>query len=108
MLWVVNLSTVDVAAARGLEVPVIMYTVTLAHQRVAGVLRRRGGLVDVVRRPSRNDNSSNAGAVGASASEPPGLDGTGDEGIGPTWPTGVFACGMMRVTLRCARGECFS
>ena len=88
--------------------PVDMYTVILAPQRVAGVLRRRGGLVDVVRRPSRNDNSSNAGAVGASASEPPGLDGTGDEGIGPTWPTGVFACGMMRVTLRCARGECFS
>jgi len=40
-----------------------MYTVILAPQRVAGVLRRRGGLVDVVRRPSRNDNSSNAGAV---------------------------------------------
>ena len=83
-------------------------SVIFAPQRVAGVLRRRGGLVDVVRRPSRNDNSSNAGAVGASASEPPGLDGTRDEGIGPTWPTGVFACGMMRVTLRCARGECFS
>ena len=48
---------------RGLEVPVDMYTVILAPQRVAGVLRRRGGLVDVVRRPSRNDNSSNAGAV---------------------------------------------
>ena len=41
----------------------IMYTVIFAPQRVAGVLRRRGGLVDVVRRPSRNDNSSNAGAV---------------------------------------------
>ena len=44
-------------------VPLIMYTVILAPQRVAGALRRRGGLVDVVRRPSRNDNSSNAGAV---------------------------------------------
>ena len=40
-----------------------MYTVIFAPQRVAGALRRRGGLVDVVRRPSRNDNSSNAGAV---------------------------------------------
>ena len=88
-----------------MPVTVVMCTVILAPQRVAGALRRRGGLVDV-RRPSRNDNSSNAGAVG-SASEP-GLDGTGDEGTGPTWPTGVFACGMMRVTLRWARGECFS
>ena len=96
LLGVVNLGALDdVAATGGLE---IMYTVILAPQRVAGALRRRGGLVDVVRRPSRNDNSSNAGAVG-SASEP-GLDGTGDEGTGPTWPTGVLACGMMRVTLR--------
>ena len=96
-----GLSTFDVAATGGPHVgcPLIMYTVILAPQRVAGVLRRRGGLVDVVRRPSRNDNSSNAGAVGSSASEP-GLDGTGDEGTGPTWPTGVLACGMMRVTLR--------
>ncbi len=95
------------AAAGVLGCPLIMYTVILAPQRVAGVLRRRGGLVDVVRRPSRNDSSSNAGAVGGSASEP-GLEGTGDEGTGPIWPTGVFACGMMRVTLRWARGECFS
>ena len=85
-----------------------MYTVILAPQRVAGAPRRRGGLVDV-RRPSRNDSSSNAGAVGSSASDSePGLEGTGDEGTGPTWPTGVFACGMMSVTLRWARGECFS
>ena len=99
LAWGGDLGALDIAAAGGsLGCPLIMYTVILAPQRVAGVLRRRGGLVDVVRRPSRNDNSSNAGAVG-SASEP-GLDGTGDEGTGPTWPTGVLACGMMRVTLR--------
>ena len=36
-----------------------------------------------------------------SASEPePGLDGTGDDGTGPTGrPRGVFACGMMRLGL---------
>ena len=97
LAWVVSLSAFDVAATGG-PWGARPCSVILAPQRVAGVLRRRGGLVDVVRRPSRNDNSSNAGAVG-SASEP-GLDGTGDEGTGPTWPTGVLACGMMRVTLR--------
>ena len=81
LAWGGDLSALD-SPAKGR--PLIMYTVILAPQRVAGALRRRGGLVDVVRRPSRNDNSSNAGAVGASASEPPGLDGTRDEGIGPT------------------------
>ena len=63
-IWVVKLEHLrDVAACRRSWAPVDMYTVILAPQRVAGVLRRRGGLVDVVRRPSRNDNSSNAGAV---------------------------------------------
>ena len=61
--WWCGKRAFDVAAAGGLRSPLIMYTVILAPQRVAGVLRRRGGLVDVVRRPSRNDNSSNAGAV---------------------------------------------
>ena len=106
LAWGGNLGALDdVAAAGGLGRPLIMYTVILAPQRVAGALRRRGGRD--VDRPSRNDSSSNAGAVGSSASEP-GLKGTGDEGTGPTWLTGVFACGMMRVTLRWARGECFS
>ena len=64
LAWGGNLGALDdVAAAGGLGRPLIMYTVILAPQRVAGALRRRGGLVDVVRRPSRNDNSSNAGAV---------------------------------------------
>ena len=85
------------AGAGGQGCP-FMYRGILANQR-------RG--VDVDRRPSRKLSSSNTGAVGTSASEP-GLEGTGDEGTGPTWPTGVFACGMMRVTLRWARGECFS
>ena len=101
----VVLSTFDVAATGGPWGARLCASVILAPQRVAGAPRRRG--VDVVRRPSRNDSSSNTGAVGSSASEP-GLEGTGDEGTGPTSPTGVFACGMMRVTLRWARGECFS
>ena len=64
-----------------IEMPVDMYTVILANQR-------RG--VDVDRRPSTNANSSNAGAACCSASEP-GLDGTGDDGTGPTGrPIGVF------------------
>ena len=63
-IWVVKLEHLrDVAACRRSWMPVDMYILILAPQRVAGVLRRRGGLVDVVRRPSRNDNSSNAGAV---------------------------------------------
>ena len=101
-----KLGAFDVAATRrSLGRPLIMCTLILAPQRVAGALPRRGGRD--VDRPSRKLKSSNAGAVGSSASEP-GLEGTGDEGTGPTWPTGVFACGMMRVTLRWARGECFS
>ena len=64
LAWGGNLGALDdVAASRRSWAPVDMYTVILAPQRVAGALRRRGGLVDVVRRPSRNDNSSNAGAV---------------------------------------------
>ena len=63
MLGVVTWALDVAAAAGGRWGPLIMYIVILAPQRVAGALRRRGGLVDVVRRPSRNDNSSNAGAV---------------------------------------------
>ena len=59
----VVLSTFDVAATGGPWGARLCASVILAPQRVAGVLWRRGGLVDVVRRPSRNDNSSNAGAV---------------------------------------------
>ena len=60
-----------------------------------GAPRRRGGdrrVVDVGRRPSKNDNSSNAGAVSSLASDSePGLDGTGDDGTGPAGrPIGVF------------------
>ena len=76
--------------------PVDMYTVILAllalqREDGVGAPRRRGGdrrVVDV-RRPSTNANSSNAGAVSRSASEP-GLDGTGDDGTGPGRPIGVF------------------
>ena len=79
--------------------PVDMYTVILAllalqREDGVGAPRRRGGdrrVVEVVgaRRPSTNANSSNAGAVSRSASEP-GLDGTGDDGTGPGRPIGVF------------------
>ena len=79
--------------------PVDMYTVTLAllalqREDGVGAPRRRGGdrrVVDV-RRPSTNANSSNAGDVSSPASDPePGLDGTGDDGTGPTGrPIGVF------------------
>ena len=89
--------------------PVDMYTVTLAllalqREDGVGAPRRRGGdrrVVDGGRRPSKNDNSSNAGAVSSSASaSEPELDGTGDDGTGPTGrPIGVFACGMMRLGL---------
>ena len=94
----------------------------LAVQRddAAGALRRRGDrpraefrVVDVGRRPPRPKNHSKirADAVYSSSSSDwtdAGLDGTGDDGTGPIWPRGVFACGMMRVTLRWARGEFFS
>ena len=63
LAWGGDLSALDSPRSGGRWGTHIMYTVILAPQRVAGVLRRRGGLVDVVRRPSRNDNSSNAGAV---------------------------------------------
>ena len=64
LAWGGDLSALDSPRIRrSLGRPLIMYTVIFAPQRVAGVLRRRGGLVEVVRRPSRNDNSSNAGAV---------------------------------------------
>ena len=67
LAWGGDLSALDsprpAVVTGSLGRPLIMYTVILARQRVAGALRRRGGLVDVVRRPSRNDNSSNAGAV---------------------------------------------
>ena len=60
-----------------------------------GAPNRRGDwfrVVDAGRLPSKNDNSSNAGAVSSSASaSEPGLDGTGDDGTGPTGrPIGVF------------------
>ena len=58
-----NLERLRLAAAGGPWGARLCASVILAPQRVAGVLWRRGGLVDVVRRPSRNDNSSNAGAV---------------------------------------------
>ena len=82
--------------------PADMYTVKLAllalqREDGVGAPRRRGGdrrVVEVVgaRRPSTNANSSNAGDVSSPASDPePGLDGTGDDGTGPTGrPIGVF------------------
>ena len=73
----------------------------LAVQREdVGALRRRGDRpraefrVDVdVRRPSTNASRSRAGAVfwRSPPTDEPGLDGTGDEGMGPTDPSGVFA-----------------
>ena len=75
-------------------------SVMLAVQRDdVGALRRRGDRpraefrVDVdVRRPSTNASRSRAGAVfWRSPPTDEGLDGTGDEGIGPTGPSGVFA-----------------
>ena len=51
MLGVVTWALDVAAAAGGRWGPLIMYIVILAPQRVAGALRRRGGLVDVVRRP---------------------------------------------------------
>ena len=75
---------------------VILALLALQREDGVGAPRRRGGdrfrVVDVGRRPSKNDNSSNAGAVSSLASDSePGLDGTGDDGTGPTGrPIGVF------------------
>ena len=118
-----NLGTfVDVAAKPAvLGVPVMIRlcsSVMLAVQRDdVGALRRRGDrpraefrVVDVGRRPPRpkNHNKIRADAVYSSSDwTDAGLDG-GEAGTGPIWPRGVFACGMMRVGLRWARGECFS
>ena len=87
------------------------------HCDDVGTPRRRGDrpraefrVVDVVRRPPRprNHNKIKADAVYSSSWTDAGLDGTGEAGTGPIGPRGVFACGMMRVGLRWARGECFS
>ena len=71
----VDLSAFDVAATGGPWGARLCASAILAPQRVevAGALRRRGGRD--VDRPSRNDSSSNAGAVGISVSEPPGARG---------------------------------
>ena len=74
----------------------------LAVQRDdVGALRRRGDrpraefrVVDVGRRPPRprNHNKRSADAVYSSSDwTDAGLEGTGEEGIGPTGPRGVFA-----------------
>ena len=102
--WWGNLGTFDdVAAAGGHSLPVLIRLCSsvihghLALQRddAVGTPRRRGGdrRVDVdVRRPSTNASRSRAGAVfWRSPPTDEGLDGTGDEGIGPTGPRGVFA-----------------
>ena len=75
-------------------------SVILAVQRDddagVGAPRRRGGdrRVDVdVRRPSTNASRSRAGAVfwRSPPTDEPGLEGTGEEGMGPMGPRGVFA-----------------
>ena len=74
-----------------------VFIVILAVQRDdVGAPRRRGGdrRVDVdVRRPSTNASRSRAGAVfwRSPPTDDAGLDGTGEEGMGPTGPSGVFA-----------------
>ena len=96
-----------------------VFIVILAVQRDdVGALRRRGDrpraefrVVDVGRRPPRprNHNKRSADAVYSSSDwTDAGLDGTGEAGTGPMGPRGVLACGMIRVGLRWARGECFS
>ena len=72
-------------------------SVTLAAQRDddVGTPRRRGGdrRVDVdVRRPSTNASRRRAGAVfwRSPPTDEAGEEGTGEEGIGPTGPSGVF------------------